>query len=955
MEPISLILLQTPSFLKASTMSQQPDLDSRYFNQSIPPSASGQSCDGADTALRALCKPVKSAQTDQTTCIAPQPQSSLAHAVYDHSQSLPPQPEEFENACHEQVPLLPSDPEYVSRGSYDAESWLTGASLTTESPPLQQPRPSNSHSNDAHDPSSPDARSQHAAKQNLLPFEPVERETSIVSAPDQTALAISSGEDKPRAAIRNWSPWSLRIRYQITLLCFTALLLIGVIVVHCTSELNSGLRNDNGNGRTPYIWRFGPTLLAVLQNSAITLLTDDVKRTEPFAHLSSPFGALARDTILKSSKMWFTALMESLPKQKTGHKGSPATALSIILFIISLLVVSPLSATLIVSQNVAFSETVPFRRFTLPTKTPLQFDPKGPTYFRTIGHALQNATTSAWISDKYVLLPSWPDTFTSIPLGAVISNEEQIWQAPTTVLQSEMTCGPMTISERGFRKINFDSNGNSNQSSEGRKYRFISVVSPQGCTHEMASDVDDNFPMTGAWISWSKYDGLSAIRESEGPSALETFSRCPPADFIFFSDGWGSDQDLRVSTQMCSARYFMADLTARVIMGLGNSIVDFDEQEFVKNRVPLRISAVDIEAFEKVFYASWSEYFTSAGRPLPIGLTNGPASVVFALSDSNISSVLSNISWVDPAAHFKQRFFGETVHEALLAQEQPSSQIDKGTVSTSRRRIKTVASIAIALEIALASQIIVMILLLMATRLSRWPLQLSGDPATVTATVSVLTGEHTPRSALHGKTFWTLPKLHECMDHHHYKLEAGHLRLDISSRRSFETPRLESISSPRSQSKEGCEVDSARKEWQKPVIFRRWLLLGFSFLLICIPSVLVVLHFHASDGGLHQAAFVYRTPWEKNGAPEAISPASVITTLLAISVGLWWGSLDSTLRRLQPFLAMTNGPKSGTNGPGLSYQSSYPLWTVLRAAKRSHWLLTMVCFGTFMTQIRKCS
>lgn len=536
----------------------------------------------------------------------------------------------------------------------------------------------------------------------------------------------------------------------------------------------------------------------------------------------------------------------------------------------------------------------------------------------------------------------------------MISDQEQVWLGPATVLQAKMACEPMSIIGQGLRDINFDSKGNSNQSSEGRTHRFISMASAQGCSHEIARDVDERFAMTGSWSSWSHYDGLSTIKQSEGLYApLETFSRCPPADFIFFSDGLGSEQDLRISAQACSARYYVADLTARVTIGRGNSIVDVDEQDFVRNRVLLPTTAVNIQAFEKVFFAPWTMYFGPAGRTSS-GSTDGPVDVLFAVSDSDVTFMINNSTWVEQAARFKQRFFGETVHEALLAQDQPGFEINEGTINTTRRRIVTVPSVAIALEVAVGSQIIVMMLLLAATRLRRRPLQLSSDPATFANRASLLTADQAVRSDLHGKEFWTLVKMQEWMGRHRYKLEGGRLRLDVSmtqlAANTGSTPSRNACVQPT----QDCKAEPTWKEWPEPIAFRRWLLLELVTSLICIVSALVVLYFYASTGSLYQAAFVYRTPWDNGSAPEAISPASIVTTLLAISVGLWWGSMDSTLRRLQPFLAMTNGPRVGTRGPTLSYESSYPIWTTIRAAKRSHWLLAIVCLGTTISQICKC-
>ncbi len=81
-----------------------------------------------------------------------------------------------------------------------------------------------------------------------------------------------------------------------------------------------------------------------------------------------------------------------------------------------------------------------------------------------------------------------------------------------------------------------------------------------------------------------------------------------------------------------------------------------------------------------------------------------------------------------------------------------------------------------------------------------------------------------------------------------------------------------------------------------------------------------------------------------------IATYSIIPTLLAVCVGLWWGSMETDFRTLQPYLAMTRRPVTFANGVNLSYQSSYLLWAAIKAAFHSHWLLTFVCTGAFFSQ-----
>lgn len=123
-------------------------------------------------------------------------------------------------------------------------------------------------------------------------------------------------------------------------------------------------------------------------------------------------------------------------------------------------------------------------------------------------------------------------------------------------------------------------------------------------------------------------------------------------------------------------------------------------------------------------------------------------------------------------------------------------------------------------------------------------------------------------------------------------------------------------------------------------------------LIICIG----ILFAFSRGPGLYESAFVYQLNVSIFKSPVAtLAPYSIVPTLVAVTVSLWWGSLEETFRRLQPFVTMTKEPTAISCGATLSYASSYLLWAAAKAISKSHWVLALVCMGAFFAQICKMS
>jgi hypothetical protein len=109
----------------------------------------------------------------------------------------------------------------------------------------------------------------------------------------------------------------------------------------------------------------------------------------------------------------------------------------------------------------------------------------------------------------------------------------------------------------------------------------------------------------------------------------------------------------------------------------------------------------------------------------------------------------------------------------------------------------------------------------------------------------------------------------------------------------------------------------------------------------------------AQRSSLHQSFFIYRAHVKYFGKTGTISPLAIIPTALAIGIALWWESIDDTLRVLQPFISMLGRAKQPSKSIALSYVSSFWIWASIKAATNRHWMLSLITFTTFITQIRK--
>lgn len=85
----------------------------------------------------------------------------------------------------------------------------------------------------------------------------------------------------------------------------------------------------------------------------------------------------------------------------------------------------------------------------------------------------------------------------------------------------------------------------------------------------------------------------------------------------------------------------------------------------------------------------------------------------------------------------------------------------------------------------------------------------------------------------------------------------------------------------------------------------------------------------------------------------ALAPYSILPTLIAVGVKLWWGAIEEVFKRLQPYATMAKGSVGVSHALTVEYMNSPLLATVAKAVRNSHWLLAVISLGAFGTEICK--
>lgn len=750
-----------------------------------------------------------------------------------------------------------------------------------------------------------------------------------------------------------WLPYTLRRLSLFAILGFNIALLVLVVILHWLSATRLGLGSDNGSSAVFFGWRFSPTLIAVIYVFCSMMLLEDVKRTEVFARLTKQDGASASASILQPPGPWWSTLWDSFPRRKNDHRLSWTMLCAVFTYILGSLIISPFSSALLAPKDVAMVEDITFRQVQLTSDSSVQLDLEALTYFQTIGHTLQNVTTSAWILDEYTVLPFWPASYPAPPFGATLSGSSETWKADTFVFRSELSCEPMTVlsgpTSGSYTYGNLGGVGGNTRYNTSYPVHALELASPSGCHFGFAlPNVSSNeFSNAGGsfWSNLSRintpaaYHPISLDAEFPGDKdmLLNHTSECEPGEVII-----AITDDLSAKGQICRQNYYMGEIAVTAFLTDGSSVLTFDEAEFNRVRVPIDQGRMDIATFQEVFLGTdWNAYMVSAQDDRPAA--GGPSNLLAALYNFTMTEMIADIEITVKASRIKQRAFGEALQASF--QSLPDTTEVTGQIVRLRRRVVVMQAIAITLEVVLFLQMLLLICVMFHSHANNRSLGLSHDPAYQNTILSLLATQEGTQNELRTCYRDTHNQLGQKIGQHKYVIADRALQSCSAAKHDRSPPENLSV-----------QFNNDEMSQWKPVLLSSWAAWCLAIFLAAVLAAVAVLYWISTHDGLYQSAFVYQAAITiGNSTLGTLAPYSIIPTLIAVIIGLWWGAIESVFRVVQPYVAMADGPVFSGRGSGLSYQSSYLVWATFRAARRGHWLLGLVCTGAFFSQIRESS
>ena len=128
--------------------------------------------------------------------------------------------------------------------------------------------------------------------------------------------------------------------------------------------------------------------------------------------------------------------------------------------------------------------------------------------------------------------------------------------------------------------------------------------------------------------------------------------------------------------------------------------------------------------------------------------------------------------------------------------------------------------------------------------------------------------------------------------------------------------------------------------------------------LLCLSLILAAiatLYIISRTDGLHQSPFVFRRHLSIFQAAANFAPYSIIPTILAVAVKLWFGAIGESLKRLQPYISMLKGPKSLSDCVLVEYANAPIALITVKAIRHSHLILALVGVGALATEACKLS
>jgi hypothetical protein len=605
-------------------------------------------------------------------------------------------------------------------------------------------------------------------------------------------------EEKLSDRGQDWLPASLRWQFLLTL----TMISVGLCVVVSALCLLSGRRRqhglglgaDDGSDAILVGWRFSPTLICVVYAQLISMLFDDIRRTEPFAKMSRFGGAPAANSVLERPKSWWSVFVDAFRNRKGHGRATIPLQLASFAFIISILIIQPLSSSFLISYNVTLDRSASFRGVALEsallpsTATPEMF-------LGTTGHLFYNLSGTPWISGQYVVLPFW---LSDMP-GSSFQNTLSLasasrWTALTKVLKVDYPCGLMEIESRledrtfvaeSQVSMTETTGGMIDLSNQGRRSTLNGTVkmlatklrSSNGCEFQV-----DRSPFLSQnqydSLIWSRFSDPSSQVHLEPSKALHTMNQTSPWNdpssetyvsgnttySMILSSGPTSPFFRSQSSEPCSDQQFilwatpllsydvlfsnysqkawacssnvsMAEVPVTLSISSSSSNISFDEAEFLQKRTTIPATLLNTSKIDRLFYTKqWSSYL------LKDSFVAHEAAIPLGRAYNDDFRLLSNDQDLPVKARaIFARFFGEALQFSL---SQASQQDIQGRVVSFEKRVVVVQGVGISLAVLFAINAVLLVLISKHCRPIIRPINLRSDPSSALTIASIFAASH---------------------------------------------------------------------------------------------------------------------------------------------------------------------------------------------------------------------
>jgi hypothetical protein len=586
----------------------------------------------------------------------------------------------------------------------------------------------------------------------------------------------------------HWLPSTLRWTFLLTLIVLSMGLCVAVSTLCWLSHRGQGLGADGGGDAILIGWRFSPTLICVVYAQLISMLFEDIMRTEPFASMSRPRGAPAAASILERSKPWWSGFIDPFRNRKEHGKGSILFLVGSTIFFLSVLVISPLSSSFLISYNVAVQHDVPFHRAALGS-TPLSLNATPETFLSTTGHLFYNLSGTPWISGPYVVLPFWPASSPNESFQNTVSASAREWTVETKVMRVEYPCKQMEIrshyknrtftaqghpyAERGLTDETFTLNGTAKMLATSLSLpddcqfevdifpslrinmydsvvwaRFSDSFYEASLTNSNAADTINNMSSWDEAISWLYVPGNTTYNLELNSGNTSPFLRfkgsdtCSDKQIILLATPLLDNERLLSNYSQkawaCSSNISLAEVPVTISMSSASSNISFDEGEFLRKCTIMPPSMLNISEVHHLLHTrQWSSY------SVPASLFSHEAAIPLTQFYSEDFSALSrDQGFPSKAGTVFARFFGEVFQSSLLRIKESSQEAIQGQAISFEKRVVVVQGVGITLAVLFATNAILATIIFKQSRPRVRPLNLHSDPSSILTVASIFARGH---------------------------------------------------------------------------------------------------------------------------------------------------------------------------------------------------------------------